>query len=81
MNHLRAFVLTALRSATTGGRSYHLWMGSLTAVMLVGGYAYDGAVKSDGSVWVWGELDNGMTGDGTPGGLRSKPTRESPYLP
>jgi len=40
MNHLRAFVLTALRSATTGGRSYHIWMGTLTAIMLVGGYAY-----------------------------------------
>jgi molybdopterin-containing oxidoreductase family membrane subunit len=38
--HLRAFFLSALRSATTGDRKYHLWMGSLTAVMLLGGYAY-----------------------------------------
>jgi Ni/Fe-hydrogenase subunit HybB-like protein len=38
--HLRAFVLAGLRGATTGGRGYHLWMGSLTAIMLLGGYAY-----------------------------------------
>ena len=38
--HLGPFVLTALRSATTGGRRYHLWMGTLTVIMLVGAYAY-----------------------------------------
>ncbi len=38
--HLKAFVRDALLSATGGGRAYHLWMGSLTLVMLVGGYAY-----------------------------------------
>src|SRR5665647_3210828 len=38
--HLRAFILSALRSATSGGRRYHIWMGALTAVMLLGGYAY-----------------------------------------
>jgi Ni/Fe-hydrogenase subunit HybB-like protein len=38
--HLRAFLLSALRAATSGDRRYHLWMGSLTAIMLVGGYAY-----------------------------------------
>jgi molybdopterin-containing oxidoreductase family membrane subunit len=38
--HLRAFVLTALDSATSGGRRYHVWMASLTAVILVGAYAY-----------------------------------------
>lgn len=38
--HLQAFLLSALRSVTTGGRRYHLWMGALTAIMLVGGYAY-----------------------------------------
>ena len=36
--HLRAFFLSALRGVTSGGRGYHLWMGSLTAIMLVGGY-------------------------------------------
>jgi len=40
MHHLRAFLLSALQSVTSGGRRYYLWMGSLTAVMLVGGYAY-----------------------------------------
>lgn len=40
MQHLRAFLLTALDSATSGGRRYHVWMGSLTLVMLIGGYAY-----------------------------------------
>ena len=38
--HLRPFVLSALDSATNGGRRYHVWMGSLTLIMLVGAYAY-----------------------------------------
>jgi Ni/Fe-hydrogenase subunit HybB-like protein len=38
--HLKAFLLSALDSATSGGRRYHVWMGSLTLVMLVGAYAY-----------------------------------------
>jgi molybdopterin-containing oxidoreductase family membrane subunit len=38
--HLRAFLSSALRAATSGGRGYHVWMGSLTAVMLLGGYGY-----------------------------------------
>jgi molybdopterin-containing oxidoreductase family membrane subunit len=38
--HLKAFVLTALDSATSGGRRYHVWMGTLTVIMLIGGYAY-----------------------------------------
>lgn len=40
MTHLKAFLLTALDSATSGGRRYHVWMGGLTAVMLTGAYAY-----------------------------------------
>jgi Ni/Fe-hydrogenase subunit HybB-like protein len=38
--HLKAFLLSALDSATSGGRRYHIWMGSLTLIMLVGAYAY-----------------------------------------
>ena len=38
--HLKAFLLTALDSATSGGRRYHLWMASLTVLMLIGGYGY-----------------------------------------
>jgi molybdopterin-containing oxidoreductase family membrane subunit len=38
--HLRAFFLSGLHGVTSGGRGYHLWMGSLTAVMLLGGYGY-----------------------------------------
>ena len=38
--HLKPFAVSALRSATSGGRRYHLWMGSLTLIMLVGAYAY-----------------------------------------
>lgn len=38
--HLRPFLLTALDSATSGSRRYHVWMGSLTAIMLVGAFAY-----------------------------------------
>ena len=38
--HLKPFALSALNSATSGGRRYHLWMGTLTLIMLVGAYAY-----------------------------------------
>jgi Ni/Fe-hydrogenase subunit HybB-like protein len=38
--HLKAFALHALDAATSGGRRYHVWMGSLTFVMLLGAYAY-----------------------------------------
>ena len=38
--HLKPFAVSALRSATSGGRRYHLWMGTLTLIMLVGAYAY-----------------------------------------
>ena len=38
--HFKAFLLDALRAATTGGRRYHLWMGTLTGIILLGGYAY-----------------------------------------
>lgn len=38
--HLKPFLLTALDSATSGGRRYHVWMGTLTVIMLIGGYAY-----------------------------------------
>jgi molybdopterin-containing oxidoreductase family membrane subunit len=38
--HLGAFLRTGLASATTGGRRYHVWMGTLTLIMLAGAYAY-----------------------------------------
>jgi molybdopterin-containing oxidoreductase family membrane subunit len=38
--HLRAFLFSAIRAVTSGERRYHMWMGSLTAIMLVGAYAY-----------------------------------------
>jgi Ni/Fe-hydrogenase subunit HybB-like protein len=38
--HLKPFVLTALDSATSGSRRYHLWMGTLTVIMLAGAFAY-----------------------------------------
>jgi Ni/Fe-hydrogenase subunit HybB-like protein len=38
--HLRPFLLSALDSATSGGPRYHLWMGTLTLIMLAGGFAY-----------------------------------------
>lgn len=43
--HLRPFLLTALRSATSGGWRYHVWLAALTAVMLAGGYAYSLQVR------------------------------------
>jgi Ni/Fe-hydrogenase subunit HybB-like protein len=50
--HLRAFFLSALDSATSGGRRYHLWMGSLTLVMLFGAAAY------------WVQLRDGLASTG-----------------
>jgi molybdopterin-containing oxidoreductase family membrane subunit len=38
--HLKPFLLSAVHSATTGGRRYHVWMGTLTLIILVGAYAY-----------------------------------------
>jgi Ni/Fe-hydrogenase subunit HybB-like protein len=38
--HLKPFLLSALHSATSGGRRYHLWMAGLTLIILVGAYAY-----------------------------------------
>ena len=48
--HLKAFILAALDSATTGGRRYHIWMGSLTLVILVGAYAYSVQLREGLSV-------------------------------
>jgi Ni/Fe-hydrogenase subunit HybB-like protein len=48
--HLKPFVLDALRSATTGGRRYHLWMGSLTLIILAGAYAYSVQLREGLSV-------------------------------
>jgi molybdopterin-containing oxidoreductase family membrane subunit len=33
-------VQTSLKSATSGGRRYHLWMAFLTVIILIGAYAY-----------------------------------------
>lgn len=38
--HLTSFLMSGLASATSGGRRYHVWMGSLTLIMLGGAYAY-----------------------------------------
>lgn len=38
--HLKPFLRSALNSATSGGPRYHLWMASLTLIILVGAYAY-----------------------------------------
>jgi molybdopterin-containing oxidoreductase family membrane subunit len=38
--HLKPFLASALRSATSGGARYHVWMGFLTLVMLAGAWAY-----------------------------------------
>ena len=38
--HLTAFARSAVHSATTGGPRYHLWMATLTCIILLGGYAY-----------------------------------------
>jgi Ni/Fe-hydrogenase subunit HybB-like protein len=40
MMHLKAFLFSALDSATRGGRRYHLWMAALTAFIMLGAFAY-----------------------------------------
>ncbi len=54
--HLKAFLLVGLDSATNGGRRYHLWMGTLTLIMLIGGYAY--AVQLRDGLGVTGMSDH-----------------------
>jgi alpha-tubulin suppressor-like RCC1 family protein len=36
---------------------------------------FDAALKSDGTVWVWGDCTGGVTGDGTASGIVEKPTQ------
>lgn len=39
--HFMPFLISALKSATSsGGRRYHVWMGTLTLIMLFGAYGY-----------------------------------------
>jgi Ni/Fe-hydrogenase subunit HybB-like protein len=40
MRHFTAFLHAAIDAATTGGRRYHIWMGSLTLIILFGAFAY-----------------------------------------
>ena len=48
--HLGPFLRSGLRSATTGGRRYHVWMGTLTVFMLFGALAYGVQLKNGLSV-------------------------------
>ncbi|HUG39247.1 MAG TPA: NrfD/PsrC family molybdoenzyme membrane anchor subunit [Longimicrobiales bacterium] len=54
--HLKAFLLSGLHAATSGGRRYHVWMGTLTLVMLLGAYAY--AVQLRDGLAVTGMTDH-----------------------
>ena len=45
LKHLKHFLRTGLDSATRGGRRYHVWMGALTLVMLVGAYGYSVQIR------------------------------------
>ena len=57
--HLKAFALSALDSATNGGRRYHLWMGFLTLFIIAGGVAYAIQLR-DGQVQVFGRVTQGV---------------------
>ncbi|MGY8827741.1 MAG: hypothetical protein ACKVJG_28165 [Candidatus Latescibacterota bacterium] len=54
--NLLYFLRSALRSATGGGPVYHLWMGVLTFLMMVGAYAY--YVQFDEGLVVTGMSDH-----------------------
>lgn len=38
-------------------------------------YVFDAALKSDGTVWVWGDCTAAVTGDGTAGAIVTRPTK------
>jgi alpha-tubulin suppressor-like RCC1 family protein len=42
---------------------------------------YDAAIKNDGTVWVWGDCTQGVSGDGTGGAIYSRPTQVPLKLP
>jgi alpha-tubulin suppressor-like RCC1 family protein len=44
-------------------------------------YVFDAAIKSDGTVWVWGDCTAADTGDGTTGAIVTSPTRVPLSLP
>lgn len=50
MNVLKSFFKDSLTSMTTGSVAYHLWMGFITLVMLVGGFAYSVQLREGLSV-------------------------------
>ena len=50
--NLLYFIKDALHTATGGGKKYHLWMGMLTFIMLIGAYAY------------WVQLSEGLVATG-----------------
>ena len=56
MRHLAAFALHSLDAATRGGRRYHLWMGTLTLIMLTGAFCY--AVQLRDGLGVTGMSDH-----------------------
>lgn len=42
---------------------------------------FNAALKSDGTVWIWGNTERGVLGDGTDGGIVTRPTRIDIPLP
>jgi len=54
--HFRHFLVSSWRTATSGGPTYHLWMGVLSLVMIVGLYAY--TVQLREGLWVTGMSDH-----------------------
>jgi len=50
-------------------------------VAIYASYVFDAAIKSDGTVWVWGDCTAADTGDGTAGAIALSPTQVPLSLP
>lgn len=56
MSIIIQFVKDGIKSASSGNKTYHLWMGSLTLLMILGAYAYSVQLKE--GLTVTGMSDN-----------------------